>query len=156
MLNWLKSLLRPPEPAGPPRVLQAFGNTQPTITQGGVAPSEDGWLINAQQAQTIRLFEVPVSDLEQVRLTYAAKLKAEGLEGKAFLEMWCRFPGRGEFFSKGLRQPLSGTTDWASFETSFYLRRGQKPDLVKLNLVIEGTGKVGIKELTLSETPLKS
>ena len=69
--------------------------------------------------------------------------------------MWCRLPGHGEFFSKGLHQAISGTTDWGSYEIPFYLKKGQQPDLIKLNLAIEGKGKVWIKDLELLATPLQ-
>jgi hypothetical protein len=69
--------------------------------------------------------------------------------------MWCRLPGRGEFFSKGLQQGVKGTTDWSSYETPFILKAGQRPDLIKLNLVGEGAGTVWIKEVELLRTPLK-
>jgi hypothetical protein len=102
------------------------------------------------------LFEFTSLELEQCILTYRAKLKAEGLSGRAYLEMWCRVPGRGEFFSKGFRQAITGTIDWASYDIPFFLKKGQRADLVKLNLVIEGKGKVWIKDIELLRTPLSS
>ena len=88
-------------------------------------------------------------------LTYRAKLKTQNFSGRAYLEMWCRLPGRGEFFSKGLQHPVTGTNDWASYETPFYLKKGQKPDLIKLNIVVEGKGELWMKEVELLQTPLK-
>ena len=82
-------------------------------------------------------------------------MKTEGLEGRAFLEMWCRLPGRGEFFSKGLQQTVSGTTDWARYEIPFYLKKNQRPDLIKLNLAVEGAGKIWLRNIELTQTPLK-
>ena len=76
------------------------------------------------------------------------------LKGKAYLEMLCRFPGQGEFFSKGLDNPVEGTTDWASCETPFFLKKGERPDLIKLNVVIEGKGTVWIKDVTVLKGPL--
>lgn len=38
--------------------------------------------------------------------------------------MWCRLPGRGEFFSKGHQQAVSGTVNWARYEIPFYPRHG--------------------------------
>ena len=70
--------------------------------------------------------------------------------------MWCSFPGRGEFFSKGLHQTASGTADWARYEIPFYLKRGQTPELIKLNLVVEGRGVVWLKNIELLKTPLAS
>ena len=83
-------------------------------------------------------------------------MKSEALSGHAFLEMWCRLPGRGEFFSKGVNRPVKGTTDWASYEIPFYLKKGQRPDLITLNLVVEGTGKIWLKDIEVQKTPLSS
>jgi hypothetical protein len=69
--------------------------------------------------------------------------------------MWCRLPGRGEFFSKGFNHALKGSTDWASCETPFFLRKEQRPDLVKLNLVAEGPATVWIRDVELLKTALK-
>jgi hypothetical protein len=65
-------------------------------------------------------------------------------------------PGRGEFFSKGYKQAVSGTVEWASYEIPFYLKGGQKPDLIKLNVVVEGQGRVWLRNLELLKTPLAS
>ncbi len=83
-------------------------------------------------------------------------MKTDGLAGRAFLEMWCRLPGRGEFFSKGLNQSVQGTTEWASYEIPFYLKKGQRPDLIKLNLIVEGRGRVWMKDLELLRTRLSA
>ena len=70
--------------------------------------------------------------------------------------MWCRLPGRSEFFSKGYQQAVSGTVDWARYEIPFHLKRGQKPDLIKLNVVVEGPGTVWLRNVELLKTPLAS
>jgi hypothetical protein len=156
MLKWLKRFLSEPKPAGPPQVLRAFSPDKPTITQGGVRAEQGGWRIEATGQQTIRLFEVENPAVEQCLLTYRAELKAEGLKGSAFLEMWCRLPGRGEFFSKGHQQAVSGTANWARYEIPFYLKEGQQPDLIKLNLVVGGAGTVWLRKIELLKTPLAS
>ena len=153
MLKWLASLFKAPSPSGPPEVLRRFGIAERTL-DGSAAVDADAWLVDAGQPQTVRLFEVENPGVEQCMLTYRARMKAEGLAGRAFQEMWCRFPGSGEFFSKGLQQPLSGTTEWTACEIPFYLKKGQKPDLIKLNVAVEGTGKVWIKDIALLKTPL--
>jgi hypothetical protein len=157
MLNWLKSRFAGPKPAGPPQLLRAFAPDQPTITHTGIRVENGAWQIDAgAEEQTIRLFEVENPAVEQCLLTYRADLKAEGLQGRGFLEMWCRMPGRGEFFSKGYQQALSGTVDWARYEIPFYLQEGQKPDLIKLNVVVEGQGTVWLRDVELLKTPLAS
>jgi hypothetical protein len=71
--------------------------------------------------------------------------------------MWVRVPGRGEFFSRGLEQPVSGTSDWVSLEIPFFLNeRGLVPDLVKLNVAFDGAGgTVWIKDVQLLHAPLE-
>jgi hypothetical protein len=156
MLNWLKSMFSGPKPAGPPQVLRAFAPDKPTITQSGIRAEQGAWRINATEKQTVRLFEVESPAVEQCLLTYRAELKAEGLKGRAFLEMWCRLPGRGEFFSKGYHHAVSGTANWARYEIPFYLKAGQKPDLIKLNLAVEGAGTLWFRNVELLKTPLSS
>jgi len=154
MLKWLKSLFGVPQPSGPQESLRQFRSAEPTLSKGDLAVEGDGWVVNSKDNQTIRLFEVAGLPLEQCLLTYRAQMKTEALSGRALLEMWCRLPGRGEFFSKGVQQAVSGTTDWTSYEVPFLLRKGQKPDMIKLNLVVEGEGRVWLKAVELLRTPL--
>jgi hypothetical protein len=152
--SWLQSLFKPPVPVGPPETIRVFTTADPTITADGIAVEDDGWVIDAQQSRIVRLFEVPAPGADQCLITYRAKMKSQDVTGRAFLEMWCRFGWRGEFFSKGFQQSVQGTTRWASYEIPFYLKKDQRPDLIKLNLVVEGVGKVWVKEIELLKTPL--
>jgi hypothetical protein len=101
-----------------------------------------------------RLFETGPIGKEDRMLIYSAKLRTEKLNGKAYLEMWCDFSGKGEFFSRGLQNPVTGTTDWTNVQTPFRLETGQMPANVKLNLVIEGAGTVWIDDIKLLLSPL--
>ena len=143
-------LWRLPEPG----TIRTFGSDEKLITQDGVTAEEGGWRIEAKQNRTVRLFDVPKPGVEDCMLTYRAKIKTEGLQGRAYLEMWCRVAGVGESFSKGFQNAVTGTTGWASYETPFRLEKGQRPDLIKLNLVIEGQGTVWIKDIQLLKSPL--
>jgi len=105
--------------------------------------------IDAAAPVHIRLLELNNVDIEQAVLIYRAKLRAENLNGRAYLEMWCRFPGMGEYFSRDLETPLTGSVNWTSEETPFFIKEGQNPDLIKLNLVVEGTGTVWIDDIHL-------
>jgi hypothetical protein len=156
MLTWLKSLFATPAPAGPPQTIRTFSSRERTITQDGVRGEADSIRIESAGSRTVALFEVGDPGVQQCLLTYRAEMKGEKVEGRTYLEMWCRFPGRGEFFSKGLNQALSGTSDWAKFEIPFYLKRGQAPDLIKLNLAAEGRGVVWLRNIELLKTPLSA
>jgi hypothetical protein len=139
----------------------ALDNTEGLITQSGVRIDEqissdgNGSLrIEAMEPTTIRLFETGDIDIENTRLIYQAKVRTENVEGQVYLEMWCHFPGKGEYFSKGLMNPLSGTNDWTAAETPFLLKKGENPDNVKLNLVVDGKGTVWIDDIRLLKGPL--
>jgi hypothetical protein len=131
-----------------PAAIAQFTTADATISDG-LTVDGDAWLVDTDGPQTVRLFDVSGADIDQALLGYRASLKSQGLIGRAYLEMWVRLPGRGEFFSRGLHQPLSGTSDWSSYQVPFRLKKDQKPDLVKLNVVVEGRGKLWIKDVEL-------
>ena len=111
--------------------------------------------IDASSPLTVRLFEVTGLDIENARLTYRAKLKTKDAEGKVYLEMWCVFKGKGEYFSRALESSVTGNTDWVTQETPFFLKKGQTPELIRLNVVVEGKGTVWVDDIKLIKGPLE-
>jgi hypothetical protein len=111
--------------------------------------------IVTSEPATVRLYETGDIDIENSRLIYQARLRTEDVEGEVYLEMWCHFPGKGEFFSRALQSPLSGSQEWTSQETPFLLKKGENPDNVKMNLVINGKGNVWIDDIRLVKSPLE-
>ncbi|NIS63465.1 MAG: hypothetical protein GTO13_23095 [Proteobacteria bacterium] len=110
--------------------------------------------IESIKPAVVRLFELGDIDVENERLIYQARVRTENVEGKVYLEMWCHFPGKGEFFSRGLQTPLTGTTEWTTEEIPFFLKKGENPDNLKLNLVINGKGTAWIDDVRLLRAPL--
>ena len=135
-------------PSGVPVTIARFTTADATLSREA-AVDGDAWLVDATEPLVVRLFEITGPDIDRTLLAYRATMKSQDFAGRAYLEMWCRLPGRGEFFSRGIRQPLSGTTAWSSFEVPFRFKKDQHPDLVKLNVVLEGRGKVWIKDVEL-------
>jgi hypothetical protein len=132
------------------------------LTRSGVeleqVTSSDGQgsaKVTAAAPTVVRLYETGDIDAENARLIYQAKVRTQDVKGQVYLEMWCVIPGKGEFFSRGLQAPLTGTTEWTSVETPFFLEAGQNPDNVKLNLVIDGTGTAWIDDVRLVKGPLQ-
>lgn len=111
--------------------------------------------ITADGPLVVRLFETGDIDVENARLLYRAKLRTENVNGRVYLEMYCRVPGAGEAFSRGLQSPLSGTNEWVTEEIPFFFQKGQNPDNVKLNLVVDGTGTAWIDDIVLLKAPLQ-
>jgi hypothetical protein len=129
--------------------------TDVTIDKDVSSTGKGSVKMTAKEPRTVKLFETGPVDLDNARLIYKAKLRTDNVKGQAYLEMWCSFPGKGEFFSRGLQNPLSGTNDWTTVDTPFFLKSGEKPDNVKLNVVINGTGTVWIDDVKLLKGPLQ-
>ena len=124
------------------------------IDKATTSDGKGSLLVTANGPVTVKLYETGDIHLENARLTYRARLRTENVEGEVYLEMWCSFPGKGEFFSRALQAPLSGTMEWSTQETPFFLQKGENPDNVKMNLVINGRGKVWIDDIRLLTAPL--
>ena len=101
---------------------------------------------------TVCLGEVVGLDIENAKLIYKADVKSH-LAGSALLEMWVHVGG-GQYFSRGLNSTVTGNSDWKSIQTPFMLQKGQNPDRVMLNLIINGKGTVWIDNIVLSKEPL--
>ncbi len=151
------------QPSTPVTELKKFplDSLEGVISRSGVQLDKDvssdgnGSLQVAATGPTVvRLFELGDIDIENARLIYQAKVRTKDVEGQVYLEMWCSFPGKGEFFSRGLATPLSDTTDWTTQQTPFFLQKGDNPDNVKLNLVINGKGMAWIDDIQVMQGPL--
>ncbi len=109
--------------------------------------------ITTQWPTTICLGEVTGLNVENATLLYKAKVKSD-LDGTAFLEMWVEVGG-GQYFSRGMNDVVSQKTDWKLIKTPFLIQKGQRPDKVTLNLVINGRGTVWIDDIVLVREPLQ-
>ncbi|MHC4325209.1 MAG: DUF4190 domain-containing protein [Planctomycetota bacterium] len=130
-------------------------NTEGLITRSGVnidkQISSDGngsLRIEATEPITISLFDTGDIDIENARLIYQAQIRTQDVDQEARLEMWCHFPGKGDFFSRD-PTPVWGTTAWTRRETIFFMKDGENPDNVRLNLTINGRGIVWIDDIRL-------
>lgn len=103
---------------------------------------------------TICLAEVDGLEVENVRLVYRARVKSD-LDGSAFLEMWAHVAG-GRYFSRGMDSTVGQKSDWTTLSTPFIFQRGQKPDRLTLNVVIDGRGSVWVDDIVLSTEPLEN
>ena len=129
-----------------------IGTTIQTDTQVK-AEGKGSIKITTQWPTTICLGEVASLNVENAKLVYKAKVKSN-LDGTAFLEMWVHV-GNGQYFSRGMDDVVSQKTDWKVIQTPFLFQKGQSPDKVTLNLVINGKGTVWIDDIVLSKVPLK-
>jgi hypothetical protein len=111
--------------------------------------------VTASAPMTVRIYEMGPMAVDDARLIYQARVRTSGVKGRVYLEMWCRIAGKGALSSRGLASALSGTTGWTVLETPFFLQKGERPENVGLNLVVDGTGTAWIDDIRLLQAPLE-
>ena len=105
--------------------------------------------IEVFEPTTVFLYTIENIHIDKAQIVYEANVKSENLKGQAYLEMWCVFKDKGEFFSRGFDNDITGTTDWKTIATPFMLKENETPDQFKLNLVVNGKGTVWIDDIKL-------
>lgn len=133
-------------------------NLNGTVAQSGIqidkAVSSDGngsIKIEASGPIVIPLYNIDDVRVDDAQIIYEAKVKSESLNGQALLEMWCVFKDKSEFFSRGFDSVISGTSEWKTIKTVFNLRKGEMPEQIKLNIMVNGVGTVWIDDIRLSK-----
>jgi len=116
--------------------------------------SEDGkgsLKVTVEQPATVRLFDVPAPGAESAKYIFKAKVNMKDLLGDASLQMVIHFPNGGEV---NAYQTVKGTGAWTPMEVFGIVQKGQKPDVVKLNLLVSGTGTCWVDDVHLVQQPL--
>ena len=107
--------------------------------------------IKTSKPLVIQLYTIDNIKVDYTQIIYEANVKSERLSGQAYLEMWCVFKYKGEFFSRGFDSVIFGTSDWKTIRTVFDLGKGEAPDQIKLNIVVNGVGTLWIDDIHLSK-----
>ena len=124
------------------------------LTRDGVTLDTSGGTavrIESDGPRTVRLAEVQTEAAEAVVLTYRGHLRTANLKGRAYLEMRCSIPGKGELLARAPQGPSTGTTDWVTQVTRLSLGSQPRPQTVRLNVEIEGPGVVWVHNILLAQ-----
>lgn len=94
--------------------------------------------------------------IEGPRYAIRGDVRGEGIEGRAYLEMWSFFPGGGRYFSRtlagtGPMASLGGTFPFRAFVLPFSAEPGMKPERLEVNVAFPGRGTVTLGPLRLVE-----
>ena len=52
------------------------------------------------------------------------------------------------------KNPLTGTMGWSQVQIPFLLEKGQRPDLIRLQITFTGAGTAWLKDVVVTATPL--
>src|SRR5205823_11870231 len=116
-----------------------------------VVREETGWKIVAGQHGTVPLFQMPTRDVHKGVLTFRAKLKSANLPKNAYLRLDLMMGN--ELVVCPVSRPISGVSDWASFESSYAMDENHIPDAARLNLAFDSRGTVWLKDVELVYVP---
>jgi len=87
----------------------------------------------------------------------AGRVRYQGVEGEAYLEMWSHFPGGQKYYSRtresaGPMRMLTGSSDWREFVLPFHSKpQTPPPAKLVLNLVLPAGGEVVVGPVRLVE-----
>ena len=123
--------------------------------------------------QRHRLAVLPQPRISSPVYALRGKIRYEGVEGDAYLQLNSDFGDAGVFFTKGLAQSgpmgkISGSSPWRNFVLPFFANQGEVaseppavPDELTLELYLPAAGSVTIRDVRLylyaaNEDPLAS
>lgn len=103
----------------------------------------------------MRLYELPSPrGLEGRLIVLTARLKSVGMRGLAFPELWIHAAGRNEVQVRNPVAAVAKTKDWTPVRVEYRCERGERPDLLRVNLVLDGIGRAWIDDIRISSEPL--
>jgi hypothetical protein len=145
-------------------VIHRYTRSDKPITAEYVDEGKEGWRFTTHDAKKFRLFELTKPEADNCRLIFRAQLKSTEAR-EAYLRMIARFPGEeGALDTIGKRVTAAeGDTNWTTYEVTLDLKPGQRPEMIELNLQMEGRkrdepglkakNQVWIKDIELLKAP---
>jgi hypothetical protein len=133
--------------------VKAFSTSDKPIDENVVVDGE-GWSVDCHQPQTYRLFEVPNPGVGTGMVSFSASMISQNLKGRVYVEMIYRMPDGTEHSVKDVQDAMSVTNKLSGSKARHVFKEGEKPDLFKLNLVVEGRGKISFKYVEFSKVTI--
>jgi hypothetical protein len=114
------------------------------------ADGRGSFRIEARGERTaIELADVAIEAPELPRISYRAKLRAENVAGRAYLELWVKTSDGREHVAQALHSQITGSSEWSTHDASLILSEGVSPTRARLSVVVEGRGTVWVDAITL-------
>jgi len=129
------------------------------VVSDGPGGAHDRLKVENPSPQPLTVAVLTIENPPITRATYALAglVRHEGVEGKAYLEMWNHFPGGAAVFSRTLAEAgpmrhLEGTAAWRPFALPFHSKEGvPPPEKLVINVVLPARGTVYLGRLRLAQ-----
>ncbi len=109
----------------------------------------------SERPRTVRLYEIRnPRDLEGRLIVLTAQLKSVGVHGRVFPELWINAPGRNEVQARNPDGVIGKTRNWTPVRIEYRCEKGERPDLLRVNLVLDGNGRAWIDDIRITSEPL--
>lgn len=115
---------------------------------------ENSICVKADSPCRVTVAEFDGIQKQNFTLHSSAMVKTDLAPGAFIFEIVVKFNG-GFYYSRALDQRIVGKKDWQKVSTDFFFKEGQSPEKVYVNLIIEGSGKVWIDDISLSSKVYK-
>jgi hypothetical protein len=132
-----------------------IGHEHVIFDEGISADGRGSLRIEAPGPISVPLFNITSLRIDNARLVYTAEVQTERVFGQVYLEMIGYLPRQGEVITRGQERLQTGTTGWKEQRTTLDLPQDERPDSVKLNIVINGRGTAWIDDIKLLREPLR-
>ena len=138
----------------PARALPEGARVEPA---DGDASHERLVVTNAGGERRITVLTIGKPGITRKTYSLRGRVRCEGVEGKAYLEMWNHFEGGHRYFTRTLGDSgplaaLSGTSGWRYFALPFHVRKAPgMPTKLVVNVVFAGKGTVRLSPMRLAQ-----
>lgn len=177
IVSGIEERFKIPEPDGSFQLIRSFGIGDKPLTEGCVSVDQDSWRIEAYDdgrerktddlfskrvgGRIVKLFEVAEPASQECLIVCRAQIKTVDVKKLAYL--FLEFNRQADVLGmKGCNVTLSlhavsvsGTTDWRPYEIRYHFKKEQYPGLFKINLELQSSGILWIKDVELLEAPVK-
>lgn len=111
--------------------------------------------VESARPRTVRLYEVArPRGVEGRLIVLTAKLKSVGIRGEAFPELWIHPAGRNEVQVRNPKMFVNQSRPWTPLRLEYRCEKGERLDLLRVNLVINGIGRAWIDDIHITSEPL--